>query len=559
MKAQSLLSLVLVASWLAACAPEPAPTPPGDGTVGQPDGDHGTGAGDADGDLLAPPSASTYHKDVRPVVTAQCFPCHATGGAAGYDREFETFDQVFGWSPVMALMTASGDMPPWPPDSSCRSYQGQRLLTDDEIATFQTWLDDGLWEGDPDDYVAPESPDDAKPPSTIPPMDAGEDFIPDANLTDDYHCLPMTFVVDEPMFMTGYDLLPGAKEIVHHALIYEIPPSMADELDANDAQDPDVGYGCDTTPLTSVYGFLGSWVPGQPVQLFPEDAGIYLEPGTRFVLQMHYNVLGVPPGTPIPGDRTSLVLYSRPVSPLPANLVYFSLLVDTALLIPPGAVDHVEGSAFGLPGGATMVGIFPHMHLLGTEIRAHIEHADGSETCLIDIPEWDFEWQQFFLFDDGDPVVTQTNDVLHLECVYDNSAENQPVIGGIQQAPKLVAWGEGTTDEMCLVFPMWLKACEGDVCAGLATCMDTCTEGKIGCYALCTGLSGADCGPCANSAAYACGVEHCPDAYLAYIQCQKAGGGCNDELGSWYACAEPVIKSGVCNKHYLCCGAQFGG
>jgi hypothetical protein len=39
---------------------------------------------------------------------------------------------------------------------------------------------------------------------------------------------------------------------------------------------------------------------------------------------------------------------------------------------------------------------------------------------------------------------------MQLTCEYDNSAANQPVIDGVQQPPKDVAWGEGTADEMCL-------------------------------------------------------------------------------------------------------------
>jgi len=508
--------------------------------------------------LVAPPGASTYHKEVRPLVAAQCFPCHETGGAAGYTREFETFEAVSMWAPVMVSLTASREMPPWPPGEGCRSYRGERLLTEAEIAAFQTWIDDGTWEGDPADYVPPEVIDDPGLEATLPPMDAGAAYTPDSTLTDDYHCLPMTFVVDEPLFMTGYDLLPDAKEIVHHALIYEIPPSMAAELEALDAADPEAGYPCGTTPQTSTYGFVGSWVPGQPMQRFPEDSGIYLETGTRFVLQMHYNVLGVPPGTPLPADRTSLVLHTRPVDPLPANIVYFSLVVDASLLIPAGAVDHVEGGSFGLPAGATMVGIFPHMHLLGTEIRAYVEHEGGGETCLVDIAKWDFDWQQFFMFGTDEPFVTETNDVLTLECVYDNSAENQPVVNGAQQAPKTVTWGEGTTDEMCLAFPMWLKACAGNVCTGLPACMESCAAGDLACYVTCTALAGPDCGACANGAAYDCGVDFCPDTYLTYIECSKGGGECDAELGAWYACAEPFITSGVCNRHFLCCGATFG-
>ena len=34
-----------------------------------------------------------------------------------------------------------------------------------------------------------------------------------------------------------------------------------------------------------------------------------------------------------------------------------------------------------------------HMHELGTSQTSTMRHADGTESCLLDIPDWDFNWQ----------------------------------------------------------------------------------------------------------------------------------------------------------------------
>ena len=49
-----------------------------------------------------------------------------------------------------------------------------------------------------------------------------------------------------------------------------------------------------------------------------------------------------------------------------------------------------------------------------------------------------------------EPVVLQPDDELVLTCSWDNSQANQPEVNGEQQASQDVAWGEGSTDEMCL-------------------------------------------------------------------------------------------------------------
>ena len=49
------------------------------------------------------------------------------------------------------------------------------------------------------------------------------------------------------------------------------------------------------------------------------------------------------------------------------------------------------------------------------------------------------------------PVIgLDADDTLWMECTWDNSASNQPIVDGEVQEPVDVAWGEGTSDEMCL-------------------------------------------------------------------------------------------------------------
>jgi hypothetical protein len=37
-----------------------------------------------------------------------------------------------------------------------------------------------------------------------------------------------------------------------------------------------------------------------------------------------------------------------------------------------------------------------------------------------------------------------------MQCWWDNSAANQPLVDGMPKEPSDVGWGEGTFDEMCL-------------------------------------------------------------------------------------------------------------
>ena len=102
-------------------------------------------------------------------------------------------------------------------------------------------------------------------------------------------------------------------------------------------------------------------------------------------------------------------------------------------------------SRSGLPAGdVTLYGMFPHMHLLGKRIAV----SQVSGPMAIEIPRWDFHWQNSFTL--VNPVTLHPTDSLQLECDYDNSFANQPVVNGMQQPPRDVTWGESTLDEMCV-------------------------------------------------------------------------------------------------------------
>jgi hypothetical protein len=58
------------------------------------------------------------------------------------------------------------------------------------------------------------------------------------------------------------------------------------------------------------------------------------------------------------------------------------------------------------------------------------------------------------MFDTGVPY--GEDDTFTASCTYDNSAQNQPVINGVKQISKAVAFGERSTDEMCEHY-IWLR------------------------------------------------------------------------------------------------------
>jgi hypothetical protein len=220
-------------------------------------------------------------------------------------------------------------------------------------------------------------------------------------------------------------------------------------------------------PAIGGFSTIGSWVPGVPNQPNPEGTGIRIEPGSLIVAQVHYNTSTA---DPLADQSVIEVATAATVERQATNLAAVDLgwvsdgLVGEPMAIPAGAaeVSHSTTLAYdslfvtmtrqtlGIPDGEPVVlhRANHHMHELGVSQRSEVRHADGSTSCLLDIPDWDFAWQGAYTL--AEPVVLRPGDELWMGCTWDNSAANQPIVDGEAREPADVAWGEGTSDEMCL-------------------------------------------------------------------------------------------------------------
>jgi len=88
-----------------------------------------------------------------------------------------------------------------------------------------------------------------------------------------------------------------------------------------------------------------------------------------------------------------------------------------------------------------------HMHLLGASIRLELNPGTPRARVLLDIPRWDFHWQNAYTL--AQPLQAKPGDVVRVTCRHD---VRKRVRGehGIPKTPRYILWGEGTTDEMCL-------------------------------------------------------------------------------------------------------------
>ncbi len=334
---------------------------------------------------------------------------------------------------LIGKKVAAREMPPWMPAPECGSFVDDRRLSDAEMKTLVDWVATGAVEGNPadappgGDAVAQhlESADvTLMPPTVYTPVGDPND----PKKLDDYHCQIVDPALAADRDVIGFEVIPGVPREVHHVILYTASAAAAQQADA---ATPEQGWTCFGGPGTSgsSLGALGGWVPGMPPTHYPATTGIRLKQGDVIVMQVHYNLLN---GPPLP-DRTTVKLdYSdAPVE----KLAQIYPAADLGFVIPPHSEGYSTTVSQAIPLTAQVWGITPHMHTLGQRITVKTD-----SQCLIDIPKWDFHWQQSYFYDAPQGLTVHKGEKATLTCTWSNPRDTA------------VRWGESTSDEMCLAF-----------------------------------------------------------------------------------------------------------
>ncbi|MDP2343956.1 MAG: hypothetical protein Q8O67_23565 [Deltaproteobacteria bacterium] len=403
------------------------------------------------------------YASVKPFLDTKCGNCHRPAGIG--PMSLLAYDEVLLFKESIGAVVADGSMPPWPAVDGCNDYANDLRLSDDEKATLQRWLEDGAPEGDP---VDPGSAESALAASSIVRADlvleaASEGFAPSRD--DEYRCFAVAVPTPdngEEVYITGFDVVPGAPHNVHHVNVYMNPPLPGNDfIDwvGLDDEDPLPGYNCSRGERVITTFLVGAWAPGSTGMLYPAGTGQLIEPGSVIVMEVHYGF-----GDDVP-DLTSLVLQTAPTVERRGLGVAFWKFDDweeDGMVIPAGADDVTH--SVDVDPGIILATVAPwltqrsleisvaalHMHQLGKSGELKVLSPVG-DTCMVRVENWDFRWQFGYEMRKPAPFFVG-EDKLHLSCTWDNTEANQGFVDGEQQPSIERNWGGRTEDEMCIGF-----------------------------------------------------------------------------------------------------------
>src|SRR6185503_17854867 len=120
--------------------------------------------------------------------------------------------------------------------------------------------------------------------------------------------------------------------------------------------------------------------------------GIYrrIPAGSKLILQAHYT----PNGSPQSDQSEVGIVFADPKE------VKKEMIVGAALnfkfQIPPGEKDFRLEAIDKIGADSILYAMTPHMHLRGKAFRFEAIFPDGREEVLLDVPRYDFNWQNSY-------------------------------------------------------------------------------------------------------------------------------------------------------------------
>lgn len=395
-------------------------------------------------------SAQTWSDDVAQIVYDKCSKCHHTGGVGPFP--LTTYTET---SPMASLIYDAVNtdvMPPWPPDNNYQTYVHDRTLTPAEKTTLLDWILAGTPEGN-----AANTPP--------PPVFNTGSVLGNGDLevqiptymskalsgADDYVCFALPSNLPSDRVIKAVEIVPGNREIVHHALIF-LDPSGASVTDT-------VGGDCGS-PSSPNASLIMGYTPGSSPMVLPSVAplklGMTMQANSQVVFAMHF-----PAGSYGEYDSTKVIFHFYPPGETGVREVTTApILQKWGFSLPPDQFTSLSTqypSSGGVPINVSILSVFPHMHLIGQNMRVYGIQPNNDTLKLINVPHWDFEWQDFYFFKNIQKL--QAGAYLKADALYNNTSGN---IHNPNNPPQTVYAGLNTTDEMFLVYFHYMNYLPGD-------------------------------------------------------------------------------------------------
>jgi len=366
----------------------------------------------------------TYNSHVGKIINENCVVCHREGGIG--PMQFESYDQVRPWAPLIQLKVASREMPPYAYDHGIgiQDLEGDWRLAQEEIDTIVAWVNQGSPLGDTD--IVPPAADLPDPAAWNFAAQFGE---PDkiissvaidipANGNDLWHKHYVDTEMTTDRCIKAVQVKPrgDARAVVHHA-------NSSVEALGDDGE-------------YERYGQLTEYAMGKWGELMPEGVCRTLPANSRVSWDIHMFPGGVgatAQGQMIKDNVVEIGLWFHDedfiaeTEPYKQDLKLYQMrdgYENGELIVPPNGYAMTQGfHSFDHP--VRIDSFQPHGHLRMNAASLEIFYPETGRTEQISqVSKWSATWHHSHIYNPDVAPLLPTGAVLVIKQWYDNTANN---------------------------------------------------------------------------------------------------------------------------------------
>ena len=314
-------------------------------------------------------------------------------------------------------------MPPWKADSSCKNIINNRSLSVQEIEAITSWLNHKIQDNkDKVKYKSTDKEDEYnfdkydKPDLIFKPQ---RPYKINAGSGDDFETFLIDLNLKEDIYIKAIRIIPGNKKLVHHARVeFDSSDFYKKSFSLNVFQRITNDIFTSDSFHASIPG-IGFYVPGLNIVKFPDNSNVKITKNMKLILNIHYAP------SPIDDfDHTMVYIYlDHKATPLSRKVYCTSkIFSEKKVVIKANTFTTINFVSDTINQDLSLFGIQPHMHLLGNSIKVFLISNINDTTKLIDIPKWDFNWQEFYFFKSF--INIPKGSVLYTIATFNNTSSN---------------------------------------------------------------------------------------------------------------------------------------
>ena len=366
----------------------------------------------------------TYNGDVAKIINENCVVCHREGGVG--PMQFENYDQVRPWAPLISYKVENREMPPYAYDQhvGIQDLEGDWRLADEEIDAIVAWVEQG----------APLGDTDIVPPAADLPDANGWTFEP---LFGEPHMIVPSMAYDIPA--NGNDL--WSKEFTDPKLTEDRCIKAVQVKPRGDAKavvhhaNSDV-YVYDEEGELQQYGQLTEYAMGKWGELMPEGVCRTMPANSLVRWDIHMFPGGVgatAEGGMIKDNVVEIALWFHDDEFAEREDIYQQDLrlyplregyENGHLIVPPNGYTMTQGfHSFDHP--VRIDSFQPHGHLrMNAASLEKFDPKTGRTTPISQISNWSATWHHSHIYDSEVAPLLAPGQVLVIKQWYDNTADN---------------------------------------------------------------------------------------------------------------------------------------